>query len=354
MARHDFGAALREADRALERFGMPDEVDRRLQHRLFETLGRPRRWPTLVWLGLGVCATAALVVVLVRPESGPAHLRSVGGMTVVDPSADLRISAGENGEVEVAQGDCTLVDRAWGGSFRGLGPLTLRRERTGLRVVRGVVEVRVQKRAAGSPPARVLISDGTIEVLGTRFTVSQRADGGQVALYEGLIEFTSPDGRVWRLEPGDMLAWPLDEGDGAGAGAPGTDSPVRRIRPEAPLRVLPPAGRHAPPPDPSLEPPAPSVAEVEADLQPLLQQIAVLRSRGLYEQAARTLEQALHESYAPATLERVSFELGSILTYHLGDAERACTHWRAHRARYPAGRYDREVHLGETRLGCSR
>ncbi len=43
------------------------------------------------------------------------------------------------------------------------------------------------------------------------------------------------------------------------------------------------------------------------------------------------------------TRERFSYELGSILTYQLGDRASACRHWQEHARRYPDGRYQTEV-----------
>ena len=53
-----------------------------------------------------------------------------------------------------------------------------------------------------------------------------------------------------------------------------------------------------------------------------------------------------------ATRERLSFELGSLLTYQLHDVKRACAHWDAHRRAYGNGRYDAEVRAAAERLAC--
>ena len=50
--------------------------------------------------------------------------------------------------------------------------------------------------------------------------------------------------------------------------------------------------------------------------------------------------------------ERLSFELGSILTYQLRARARACEHWARHVARFEGGRYEDEVQQAEATLGC--
>jgi transmembrane sensor len=77
----------------------------------------------------------------------------------------------------------------------------------------------------------------------------------------------------------------------------------------------------------------------------------VLRSRREYEAAARQLRQALR-TQPPATRERLSFELGSLLTYQLRDARRACAHWAWHRGQYAPGRYQAEVQRAMASLQC--
>jgi transmembrane sensor len=106
------------------------------------------------------------------------------------------------------------------------------------------------------------------------------------------------------------------------------------------------------PPEPAAPPPPEKPAATAESPETLLDRIAVLRSRGRYQEAAAALGTALRGNLAPATRERLSYELGSILTHQLGDPRRACDHWRDHARRFGAGRYDREVRQAMARLGC--
>ena len=128
------------------------------------------------------------------------------------------------------------------------------------------------------------------------------------------------------LGAGEMLRWPL-----------------------APPPAPPPPTVPDPPP-PLERQPAPRRAR---DVAPLLDEIAALRGRGAYREAAARLEGALEERWPAATRERLSFELGAIATYHLGDAAQACSLWRAHERRYPGGRYAVEVEQARAELRCA-
>jgi transmembrane sensor len=93
---------------------------------------------------------------------------------------------------------------------------------------------------------------------------------------------------------------------------------------------------------------------VEPDLptEELLGRIDELRSRGQFDVASQELTRALKGGYPPATRERLSFELGAILSRPGSDGTRACVHWREHAKNFPNGRYDREIDQAIKRLGC--
>jgi transmembrane sensor len=78
----------------------------------------------------------------------------------------------------------------------------------------------------------------------------------------------------------------------------------------------------------------------------------VLRSRGHYEAAVQALTSALAEDLRAPTRERLSFELGAILSRRLADPARACAHWSRHRTQFPSGRYDEEILQTHVQLGC--
>jgi transmembrane sensor len=254
--------------------------------------------------------------------------RRVAGLEVVVASADLKIRALGGGEVEITEGITTLRDASTGTSIENVGPVSIRLEPMGVRVLRGRVQVRVVPRPRGSPPVMVQVSGGAIEVMGTRFTVDQRETAGSVRLEEGSIRFRDNGGRTVELGPGQTVAWPLGE----------------PVPPPAP--PIPPKG-----PDPVSPPrPEPRAARPPA-LEEVLSEVDLLRSRKQYEAAVRLLGQALQTQPAAAH-ERLSFELGSLLTHQLRDARRACAHWAAHRRRFPGGRYGEEVEQARASLAC--
>ncbi len=91
---------------------------------------------------------------------------------------------------------------------------------------------------------------------------------------------------------------------------------------------------------------------MEPDVSAVLERVAVMRSRGEYEQAISFLRQTLAGDLRPTTRERLEFELGSILTYQIRDRTRACEYWRKQRASNPSGRYDVEAFKAAEALGC--
>lgn len=303
----NFTRALKAEDE--QNAQMPDAVDRALRQKLRTPRAEPRR----PWV-FAVAAVAAVVLALVLWPRTP-----------VEPDGWL------------CDG-CTLEDAPRGVTVTAKG----RAQTTGRRITQGVVEVSVLKVAAASDAIRFEVSHGTIEVRGTRFTVTQQTDGGQVVLHEGSIAFLAPDGRVVLVKPGETLRWPL-----------------------APVPPPPPAPR-SPDPEPTPEPVAPKKIQKAAPVpaavpvapapplsaDPLLAQLAPLRSRGDYAEAARLLEAALNDPYPPATREQLSFELGSILTHHVKSPVRACERWKQHQAAFPNGRYAAQIDGLRARLGC--
>src|SRR5262249_54965060 len=143
------------------------------------------RWQLWV-LAAGLVGAIGGVLMILRPtppalEPAPAGAASPGypypviaGLAIAQPSADFALARDGAGDVmKVARGRCTVLDVRGGSALAVAGPVELRREARGVRVLRGRVDVAVHKRAAGTPPARVLVSHGAIEVMGTEFTVEQ-------------------------------------------------------------------------------------------------------------------------------------------------------------------------------------
>ncbi len=332
MSTRDLRVGLGQAERVYDEASLTADADRRIRERL-QPKPAQRRWRFAI--PMAALAAAAIVLLLVRSHAhAPATL---GGLQIVASTADLHATEGSDESVQVTEGGCTLFDADQGITVVVADHARVRKEKTGIRIVAGVAEIQVRKRPANGPPAQVLVSHGAIQIVGTKFRVEQSSDGGRVVLHEGKIRFVAPDGRTVTLAPGDSLAWPIAEP------APVPPAPVA-----PPPAVLAPHG-HGRTPPPSEAPPSELSPD---DAEAVLREVAVERSRGEYEQAVGVLERALKQRLRPATRERLSFELGSILTHQLSDTARACVHWAAHVRSFPSGRYDLEIAQARESLGC--
>lgn len=288
MSRPELTQALREASAAFDAARLPDAAARRIRARLDAPA-----FPRWVFGGafVAVAAAAAVLVVFSLPRE----------------EARTRVTA----------------SRA--ASYQQLpGALVLRS---------GSVEVDTKV------PYAIEVAWGRVEVLGARVTVSVDGEQGSVTVHEGSAMFRASDGRALNLEQGRSLALPLPMPPAIEAqpAAPvDVEEPVRPLEPRVPRspRVV-----IAPPP---------ALPSSEA----LLEELARLRSRGQYDEAVSRLIEALREERHPSTRERLSFELGAILTTQLQDTPRACAHWRNHAREFPSGRYEQEVSVARRQLGC--
>jgi transmembrane sensor len=202
--------------------------------------------------------------------------------------------------------------------------------------------VNVNQRPPGARAAEVLVSGGTIQVLGTRFTVAQRNGSGRVTLHEGRIRFVAADRRALPvvLAPGESLQWPVRISPARQASAneaPSASSTTPALHDT----------KHA-----DKGPGAPPGSARARPMSALLERVAVLRSRGQYRQAADELAKALPPRAAPRA-ESASYELGSILTYQLADRVRGCAHWRRHQRQFAGGTFAAEVQRAQAKLGCA-
>lgn len=338
----NFWKDLADADAALAEVRLPREAERRLQRRLGASMSRRNmRGPALVAFCAAV-VVGALGMVLLQRVRAPEQL---DGLRVAQSSADFSSSLA-SGEVEIRTGAVTLFDDAAGVQLRVDHPVKLKREARGIRVVRGEVEFQVSKRPV-TAPTRMLVSHGEIEVHGTRFSVNQRAGTGHVTLHEGAITFHCPDGRQLALHPGESLTWPVPP-----------PPPAEKDRAQ-------PAPDPAPAPAPEIEedevgsPRAPP-ADPSADWRThdrlrraavLLERIPKLRDSGEDAQAIKELEVAMRQDLPSAAREKLSFELGDLLTKSW-ETQRACRHWKDHAWRYPAGKFDEQVQTARTELDC--
>jgi len=370
MTKPDFGKALREADGELREAGMAPDVDRRLHARLARETERtaPRAWAPR-WAMGAVAAGVLLALGLALRLAPSASEETLGGLRLLSSSPDFHAAVVDGDKVVVTRGACVLAEGR-GATLSLEGTAELRQVARGVEVLRGRVAVAVRPREAGEAAYRVEVSHASIVVLGTHFVVDQDAAGGQVHLIEGSIQLEHRDGGVERLRPGQRASWPRPGAPPTHPAPPPTPSeeplpdnpppapPVRpRSRPAAPI----PSVRAAPepPPVPALtpEPPpsAPSALQIEvARADELLETVAALRSRGRYRDAVERLTHALGENLSGATRERLSFELGAITTWQLGDRAAACAHWARHLAEHGEGRYGRALETARGHRGCDR
>ena len=330
MTGRDFDVELRAQEASRQAEGMPAGARRSVWARLEQTAGGGRnaergRRRALMIVGVTAIAALGVVVAVLRPVG------RLGDLDVARRSSDLAAHV-DAGLVAIERGAATLVDPRSGLSIETVGPVSLRREAHGVRLVRGRIDVTAAHRPPSAAPATILVSHGAIEVMGTAFTVVQDRAGGRVALRDGNIRFRTGDGTVVTLRPGETLDWPLP---------PAAPPPSSLPPPPTPPRAMTPAAARGP---------TAAAARPAAD-EALLDHVEELRSRGQFEQAARALRRALSAPSSPMR-EQLSFELGSLLTHQIRDGRRACAQWAWHYRHFPDGRYRDEVARARGSLAC--
>lgn len=331
MTTRNFKAALLAADSDL----LPDSQLRAMHARLDARLFQPKR-PSRTFAFAIVFASAVLGFVAVRALA-PATPEVVGGFEV-KPSPETHAVVTREALVELSA-DSTVVDATRGVTIHSLARTTVRREARGIRLLEGKAQFDVRKRSEGV--VRVLVSGGSIEVHGTRFTVFDDGRGaGSVELHEGAIEFIDEGGAAHRLSPGDVLRWPRE--------------PEAPWAPEEEEELLLPLSPIRPPP--RKEPASKAVDwrafDQRVHAQAVITELSTLRQKGQWADAVRLLERELNRG-APDTRERLSFELGLLYTWQLKDTASACAHWVQHQREYPEGRFDVEVGRARVQLGCA-
>ena len=341
MSKGSFRRALLEVDRDLASVPHVRELSverRRIGWRL----------PVLAF------AVAAAIALFVFTRSRDSEVVQVAGFAIDAPSSHWH-TQGDAIEVRATSLDFDVED--FGQVVADHGAVVARIT-DGIHVVRGRVDIAVTHRP--SRAAIVRVSHGTIAVLGTRFTIEQSAQGGRVVLHEGRIRFDAGERSVI-LNPGESLEWPLAK-IAATPTPPLEPTPPVATTPAAPpinparVEEAAPPAPPAPstPSDPGITPsdgarsaPAPTI-----DVERVVADLANLRARRRFADAARLLEQTLAHDLPSTMRERLDYELGDIRTHQLADRERACRHWQSHRTRFPQGRYTTEIDAAVRRLGC--
>jgi len=371
MSDDDFVDALRRTDDRWRSERPSDHLDARVVASLH---GRGRSIPALGMIAAaGAIAGALVFMTRDRPAVDPPA-----------PLADLELAdfeparcapAAESSALRLDKG-CTVTLRAPAMAIHALETVELLRGAAGIEVIRGVARFDVERVKPGASRVVVLVADGRIEVVGTRFVVTQRHGVGTVFLEVGRIDFIARSGERQRLEPGGSRTWgpsvsaavvlaqpPVDAGvPRARAVPPDEGGPIGvATRPEAPpvadrpVEIVPAREPKRAPseltPEALLESAPPRTWSVEQTSR-AVQWVSKLRGEGRYAEAVVWIARLLEAPLDARAAEVLSFERGQLLERKLGDTEGACQHWGAHRARFPGGRYEIEVTTALNRCGA--
>lgn len=359
----DFVEALRKADEQLTAYALPPSVQVRMRNRLLDRQKHSASGRRIKAVGVGLAFAAALTafVFLARSSKESTEHAAVvsAGFAIESESDDLQLNIRPSGEVAIAGGMARLRQKEAGIAVANLSPVSLRSERQGIKFLKGKARFSVDKRLKAAGAVHVSVSHGRIEILGTDFTVVQGHDQGSVQLHEGVIRFVADDGTVEKLKPGDSLAWPLEKTAASKSisthsgesGSPTIEASEPNTTPPKHSRNA--AVNHDREAD-SRETQASRMASSEKVAQEdIIIRLAQLRSRGKFAQAAELLRTELQRRpWSVQKREQLSYELGSILTNHLRDTAKACSHWSQHLNRHGNGRYVAEARKTMQRLGC--
>ena len=234
------------------------------------------------------------------------------GWVAIEPSCRTRSEGG----VMTLEGPCEMALMQPPMKIHVLERARLIPTTNGVDVLEGWIAFDVDPVAEGSDPVRVGLPSGSIEVLGTRFTVWTDGRRGHVDLLEGRIRFHGSRG-LQNVQPGQRVVW--DE----------------QIEP-APA---------SPPPARAPTPPA------AAPLREPVRQIARLRSMGRHAEALELVDRLLAHTTDSSIAEALSFEKGTLLQA-TGQRAAACRHFDKHLARFDSGRTLRVVAQRRDALGC--
>ncbi|MBL8910295.1 MAG: FecR domain-containing protein [Archangium sp.] len=335
----DFRSALMSADAQL----VDEPQLRAMRARLDARLFRPAK-PSSRWLPVLVAVSSVFIGFVAVRALAPQPVPVIGGFEVA-PAVESSVRVSRQAAVEIAA-EVSVVDRSRGVTISSITRSTVRREARGIRMLEGRATFDVQKRTEENGVVRVLVSGGSIEVHGTRFTVTENGTGtGSVELHEGVIDFIDENGNTRRMRPGDLMTWPRAVEPPSVIDTP-ADEEIEELTPLGPVRR-----KKVTPKKPTDIDWRPFDQRVHA--QAVITELSTLRQNGQWQDAVRLLERELNRG-APDTRERLSFELGLIYTWQLKDPLAACAHWKQHQREYPEGRFDVEIDRASQSLGCTQ
>lgn len=344
-----FAAQLREAEASMFEETLREERTRQLWRQLqLQRAGASSKRPLRLF-ALGLAAGLLLGVIAWRvfwPGSS-----EVAGMTVTNRSVGFEPVLAD-GVVSVSSGEATLVEKSLRLQVHVGKGARLKREPGGLRVVSGEASFVADKRLPTETPARVLVSGGAIEVIGTRFTVKQEGESGELVLYEGVVRFVVSDGRIVTVLPGEAFRWPV---------AP--EPPLHLPQPPEPSMHEPEVEGFDAGPSPAPLPPTDSQTVVprSADdwsvhdrllrARVVLEEVPRLREAGKSRQALFRIRNALTHDLPSTTREQLVSWEAEILEDDLDQPTEACRTWREYMWLFPGGRFEERA-KSEIKSGC--
>lgn len=328
-SRH-FIRALRELETELENETLPVASRSRISRAIADR-GEPRSSFAVRWLPAATFAAgAALAIVAVASQAGSL---SSDVEEVVEPTRPMLGSFAIEGD------GCRATDAPFGTTLEGECRLVSERvviqtwdhaslaaDDRYVRVLEGDVVFDVTRVPVGEASVKIAVSHGVIEVVGTRFVIEQRKDGGYVDLFEGKIVFYGYAGDVTSVNPGQRHRWGDD-----------TDPQIVVVVEDEDT-----SGSVAKKPK----------AARNMDATAVIERVNELRAQGRYQKAVKVLRQALRRRWDRRTSQVLSYELGELLHRHIGDRGSACAHLKRHQAKYPRGRYDDAIARTLAKLSC--
>ncbi len=346
MASDDSYSQIRSADHQIQGGAIPDDVDRRLRKRLFAgPATAPSRAPWRLPLVLAATASVAGLVFVLRPT---VPSETIEGFAVAANCVETASSADGIFLIE----DCSLRLETAAVTIHARRGARLERKRGRVKVTSGKARFQVAKRRAGET-FRVEVSHAVIEVIGTQFLVEQGDYGGRVTVSEGTVRLVERSGQSTLVRAGEAAGWGDEsasikdnedlpkqaEPERRPSGSRKAKETLRRTsKPHRAHEQHSPLSRH------------PSPREVAS----LLQAVERLRLQQGYEEAIALIITLGRNVRSRRVASRLSFEVGSMLTYRVDDQERGCAHWQHHRRQFDTGRYAEAIEQAEQALGCQR
>ena len=331
-----------------------------------------------VWCGSSMLAAPE--------ETSPDPLAMQHGLRATSPATCEATEAGDH--IAISK-DCVW---SWSSASAEFTPketsLELAKRDDTMRIYKGKVHVEVDPNREREAPVLIDVGAGTIEVVGTAFTITQHDEKqGEVTLHRGKINFVyasaegGEDDARERVEvpAGETLTyqWPREDSEQIITAKHDADTDVDAREDTIPIEDAPAAKETTPAPEPAqvtkvmkpkvttekaptkskkVEVPELTAeqkkARAELDAKELLE-VRHLRRLGKHDEALKKLSQLEKQTASSYTREVISYEIGDIHSSR-SQNERACQQWKRHIARYPNGRYAARVRESMTREGCSQ